>query len=148
METQGINILKTDIDPNIKQPTPLDTDAPNQPKPTYADSKITCTSKMQTTQAELQKAGQDDVCRICFEKPFDTVLFPCGHCGLCFVCCLKLLMLSGVCPLCRSKAGEIYRINIKTKIYNVVEIMEVVDQGNIGMYIELLDYINSLTKQG
>ncbi len=145
------NVIKVDSSPNQNQ-LRLDTDIslPNMKnKEKVIESKNTYTSKVQTTQVELQGkiAYQEETCRVCLEKPHDTVLFPCGHCNICFLCCLKLLRISDVCPLCRSQALEIYRINISSTIYNIVEITEVVDQGNIGMYIELLEYIDSLNKQ-
>ena len=134
MDNQS-NRLETDLAlPSIKN------------KAILYESKNIDTSKVQTTQIELQgKLGsQDDACKICFEKFFDSVFFPCGHCSACFVCSLKLLRSSGTCPLCRSEVREIIRINAVNSIYSIVEVLESVDGSNIGYYIELLSYIDSL----
>lgn len=113
------------------------------------ESKNFDTSKLQTSQIELQgKMGtSEDMCKICCEKFFDSVLFPCGHCSACFICSLKLLKSSGQCPLCRTFVHEIIRINTGNSIYSIVEVVEAVDSSNIGYYIELITYIDSLKEK-
>jgi len=38
-------------------------------------------------------------CFVCFEEYVDFVTFPCGH-ELCTICTLKVLEMTGKCPLC------------------------------------------------
>ena len=48
-----------------------------------------------------------DSCQVCYEYGQDSVIFNCGHGGLCFVCALKLICSSGVCHLCRQVLRDI-----------------------------------------
>ena len=158
LEATMNNLLNTDISkPNIsasvidRSSSHIETDLglPSMKNKTYIlESKATETFKVsQTTHAELQSkaAIHDDICKVCYEKPYDSVLFPCGHCQVCFICCLKLLKSSGLCPLCRTQVSEIDRISMGSGLYSLVEVLEVVDLGNISFYIELLNYIDSIT---
>ncbi|XP_037289999.1 E3 ubiquitin-protein ligase neur [Rhipicephalus microplus] len=52
----------------------------------------------------------DDDCRICFEKPIDSVLVKCGHSLTCHECGLKLLKEAPQCPVCRQRIQEVIRI--------------------------------------
>ena len=47
------------------------------------------------------KAEDADICQVCADHGIDSVLFYCGHGGLCFLCAIKILCSSGKCYLCR-----------------------------------------------
>jgi len=47
-------------------------------------------------------------CKICFEKPINTVIIPCGHLCSCSSCVPSIK--SNLCPICRQNIKEIIRI--------------------------------------
>jgi Zinc finger, C3HC4 type (RING finger) len=55
-----------------------------------------------------ESAKPDDDCFICYEKPIDCILVPCGHMVACMECAEKL---DGICCICKqeSEPQKIYR---------------------------------------
>jgi hypothetical protein len=47
----------------------------------------------------LLPANEYDQCCVCYDRPADTLLLPCGHDGTCLQCSLKVVD----CPLCRAR---------------------------------------------
>ena len=43
--------------------------------------------------------GGEDTCKICFTRPIDCVLVPCGHFFACMICAERLDDLP--CPICK-----------------------------------------------
>mmetsp|Transcript_4449 Transcript_4449/g.10336 ORF Transcript_4449/g.10336 Transcript_4449/m.10336 type:complete len:774 (-) Transcript_4449:62-2383(-) len=56
-------------------------------------------------QAEAD-GGELHVCKVCFEKPIDTVILECGHQIVCGECSGQI---GGLCPLCRQTITRIVR---------------------------------------
>ncbi|KAH6932355.1 hypothetical protein HPB50_004884 [Hyalomma asiaticum] len=53
----------------------------------------------------------DTDCRICFEKPIESVLINCGHSLTCHDCGMKLLQgRDPQCPVCRQRIANVIRI--------------------------------------
>ena len=84
----------------------------------------------------------DKTCRLCMEKKLDSVFFPCGHPTACFLCSIKVIISSGVCPFCRALIQEIYRYEEETGIPDLCKVIECVDFVNIIHYTKLLQ-VNS-----
>ena len=89
---------------------------------------------------ELSNNIDDKTCRICMEMKLDSVFFPCGHPTGCFLCSIKVIVTSGVCPFCRSMIQEIYRYEEET-IPDLCKVIECVDFVNIIHYTKLLQAI-------
>ena len=47
-------------------------------------------------------------CRICFDRPPDSVFMDCGHGGVCFECSLDVWRNTEECYLCRNVSGVFY----------------------------------------
>ena len=45
-------------------------------------------------------------CKVCFDRPIDTLIFPCKH----LVLCERCAVLSGTCPVCRGRVSELIRM--------------------------------------
>jgi hypothetical protein len=43
------------------------------------------------------------MCEICYDKPIDCALDPCGHEAMCIDCCKKIQNTTGKCPICRKQ---------------------------------------------
>jgi Zinc finger, C3HC4 type (RING finger) len=84
------------------------------------------------------KALDDKICKLCIEKKIDSVFFPCGHPTACFICSIKVIVSTGVCPLCRSSIQEIYRIEDESGFPELSKVIECVDFINIIHYTKLL----------
>lgn len=52
----------------------------------------------------------ENSCNICFARPIDTVLKPCGHGGFCSTCSYQM----ETCPLCREAIVQRIRSSLKT----------------------------------
>ena len=109
-------------------------------------NKSTCISDSKTfttnTGKDLQsKALDDKICKLCIEKKLDSVFFPCGHPTACFICSIKVIVSTGVCPLCRSSIQEIYRIEEESGFPELSKVIECVDFINIIHYTKLLQLI-------
>ncbi|KAH8046147.1 hypothetical protein JL722_13869 [Aureococcus anophagefferens] len=59
-----------------------------------------------------------ELCTICFERAADAAVFPCGHVGLCYQCCLGIHARGGPCPFCRTKLDQIVTIDRRYPLYN------------------------------
>jgi hypothetical protein len=57
-----------------------------------------------TSLEKLKSSFENSLCDICYERPKQTVLFPCNHYVCCYICMQKILFNSK-CPICRA---EIY----------------------------------------
>jgi len=53
-----------------------------------------------------------DTCTICFEKAKNAVILHCGHGGMCYNCCIDVLVTSGHCPFCRKEMQQIVTIGL------------------------------------
>jgi len=49
---------------------------------------------------------EDNFCKICFEKPMDSVIIPCGHVCICMDCSKGLVL----CPMCRNQIVQIIKM--------------------------------------
>ena len=56
------------------------------------------------------EGGKMSECKICFEKPIESALLPCGHSLLCTDCALALT--PPLCPVCRETVESVLRIFI------------------------------------
>lgn len=54
----------------------------------------------------------ETLCLICYERPPNVIIEPCGHGGVCSTCVLNLIQKEKICPLCREKMETIYVIQI------------------------------------
>ena len=48
-----------------------------------------------------QSSSSEAACTICYARPRDAALQPCGHGGFCFPCGKTLVAMHSRCPLCR-----------------------------------------------
>ncbi|EER12096.1 conserved hypothetical protein [Perkinsus marinus ATCC 50983] len=48
------------------------------------------------------QVDDEDACKVCYERPIDTVLVPCGHFVVCSACVLRLDGTDKQCPICRT----------------------------------------------
>jgi hypothetical protein len=73
------------------------------PARTPSSMTMTMTSSSSTDKvaAETVDTSDDDLCKLCFESPIDTVILDCGHALLCARCADELRIGAG-CPVCRS----------------------------------------------
>ena len=69
--------------------------------------------KDKKSKREAKKSNNDDsddelanLCKICFEKPIDTVILECGHQIVCELCSGSV---GNLCPLCRQPITRIVR---------------------------------------
>jgi len=67
-------------------------------------------SRAQTAYAMQQQQGPDgrrdeDLCKICYDRDIEMVLYPCGHFILCRWCAQKV----SDCPVCRSVITDVIR---------------------------------------
>jgi len=62
-------------------------------------------SPFQRPEPPLISADDSNLCQICFEKPVNTVLVPCGHSGLCMECAQAIH--SQPCPFCRRSISKV-----------------------------------------
>lgn len=64
-----------------------------------------------TSKAPPPVEEPDTDCRICFEKPIESVLINCGHSLTCHDCGMKLLQgRDPQCPVCRQRIANVIRI--------------------------------------
>ena len=56
-------------------------------------------------------AGADAgaTCVVCFDKPRNAVLTPCGHADLCMDCAREIASRQALCPVCRTKIESAHR---------------------------------------
>lgn len=54
-------------------------------------------------------SGEDALCVVCFERPPETTLEPCGHANLCITCLSRLAKRR--CPTCRARAKKVRLID-------------------------------------
>ena len=66
--------------------------------PTPADSQVS-----------LLTASSSE-CRICMERPVDSVLLPCAHSSLCFPCAQNVQQANNGCPICRTPIEQCIKI--------------------------------------
>jgi len=59
-------------------------------------------SKQQQLNEQVAQMEEARTCKICFERPVDTVLFPCSHICLCSKCTVAVVKKNKKCPICRS----------------------------------------------
>jgi len=48
----------------------------------------------------------DNICKVCFENPIDTVILECGHQVICHDCSKDI---GSLCPLCRGPISKIIK---------------------------------------
>jgi hypothetical protein len=66
-------------------------------------------SKQEKRKKKKPKDGDDEIaqlCKVCFEKPIDTVILECGHQIVCDGCSKQI---GSLCPLCRQTITKICR---------------------------------------
>lgn len=51
-----------------------------------------------------------NICLVCLEEPYNTVLLPCGHVWLCYACAQTLMVTTKTCPACRSHVESFHRV--------------------------------------
>eukprot|EP00742_Colponemidia_sp_Colp-10_P005563 GILJ01005946.1.p1 GENE.GILJ01005946.1~~GILJ01005946.1.p1 ORF type:complete len:633 (+),score=87.92 GILJ01005946.1:94-1992(+) len=59
-----------------------------------------------TGPSEEKPAEETTVCKVCFERPMDVVLYPCGHIVVCEACGALLRN----CPICRQAVREVVKV--------------------------------------
>jgi len=59
-------------------------------------------SKQKMLHEKITQLEEAKVCKVCYEKPADTILFPCSHFCLCYGCASVVLRRNNQCPICRT----------------------------------------------
>ena len=57
-----------------------------------------------------QNDQEKHICLVCLERPYNTVLLPCGHVWLCYECASTLMYTTKSCPACRSNVTSFHRV--------------------------------------
>lgn len=71
------------------------------PSSTMTMTSSSSTDKVAPETGNASDNDDDDLCKLCFESPIDTVILDCGHALLCARCADELRIDAG-CPVCRS----------------------------------------------
>jgi hypothetical protein len=53
---------------------------------------------------------EEDMCKICFARPQNTVFVPCGHLAQCEECTLERMKSSQNCDYCREPIVQIVKV--------------------------------------
>eukprot|EP00392_Amoebophrya_sp_AT5.2_P002362 g2367.t1 len=75
--------------------TPIDRDPDAKPK-----------KKKKKKKGDAAAEEEDNLCKVCFENPIDTVILDCGHQVVCQNCSTDI---GSLCPLCRNPIARIIR---------------------------------------
>lgn len=59
-------------------------------------------TKQKVLHEQVVQLEESRVCKICFERTVDTILFPCSHFCLCHDCTIAVVKKNKKCPICRS----------------------------------------------
>ena len=54
--------------------------------------------------------SEDGDCTVCFERPVNAALIPCGHLSMCYECAVKVKKRDRLCPLCRQPIKSVLRV--------------------------------------
>ena len=76
------------------------------PNPIHRDSASSAVNQEPTWGLDFDSQGPASVCKICFDRPVETVLLPCGHSLLCQHCAGTV---GRTCPMCRVKIQQVVR---------------------------------------
>jgi len=84
-------------------------DSSNPATKVATTTKASTTTTTPTTVATNSSAGADlvkaqgemDLCVLCFDKPINSVVIPCGHLAMCFDCGNEVKTSMKTCPVCR-----------------------------------------------
>lgn len=92
-------------------------DAPNakRQRTTDRDGPTSCTSHTTTTSADTSSEKRDEdtgLCRVCYERPINTVLIPCGHFGFCSECTTPAMLQTTrrKCFVCKTPVTAVQRV--------------------------------------
>ena len=53
---------------------------------------------------------EQQTCRVCFDKPRQCALRPCGHVTLCEACLARVMRVNRQCPVCRQRIDGYCRV--------------------------------------
>eukprot|EP01017_Pseudomicrothorax_dubius_P021792 TRINITY_DN2343_c0_g1_i1.p1 TRINITY_DN2343_c0_g1~~TRINITY_DN2343_c0_g1_i1.p1 ORF type:complete len:246 (+),score=30.04 TRINITY_DN2343_c0_g1_i1:127-864(+) len=62
------------------------------------------------TESRVSHFGEDDACRICYNRRLSTAFVPCGHSFACLPCAKQSVSLTGKCPVCKASNISIIKI--------------------------------------
>lgn len=73
------------------------------------------------------QSEEDKLCVICFNRPVNCAVMPCGHSSLCHFCAINIFDDRGTCPICRKKIFQVLQIdkNRNENIYKVITAWEI-----------------------
>lgn len=54
----------------------------------------------------IQQNSDNNLCKVCFKYPINTVMVPCGHQCICDVCAKQL---NKECPICRKRVNQVVK---------------------------------------
>ncbi|XP_066276098.1 uncharacterized protein [Branchiostoma lanceolatum] len=81
-----------------EEPSP----APSSPSPTPTDRRPDTEPR--------QPYHDDQTCAICYERPVNSVAYPCGHVCMCDRCGLLLKVEDANCPICRAPLFDVIKM--------------------------------------
>ena len=69
------------------------------------------TSPTSDSTTSTEATASDDCCEVCFVVPRGGfALVPCGHARFCEACAMRVSVMEGGCPVCRSEITMVMRI--------------------------------------
>ncbi|KYQ90712.1 hypothetical protein DLAC_09347 [Tieghemostelium lacteum] len=116
-QQQNININNNNQMINVQYQKPTSSSALDLDQNNYFNVNITTTTTTTTTQkhkrenstlqSTISSSSRDEkYCKVCWERPADTVLLWCGHYAICFYCSQYL----NNCPLCVQPIERVQRV--------------------------------------
>ncbi|CAN8063560.1 unnamed protein product [Agarophyton chilense] len=90
---------------NLSATPPLSPHLSEQPSPLSDSDDHSAPASPKHKQSETALLDSDSSCVVCFERPTNVKLDPCGHANLCDVCVSRLVKRR--CPTCRARARKV-----------------------------------------
>ncbi|KAI0561054.1 P-loop containing nucleoside triphosphate hydrolase [Gracilaria domingensis] len=90
---------------NLSATPPLSPQLSEQPSPLSDSDDHSTPSSPKENHSDKGLLDSDSSCVVCFERPSNVKLDPCGHANLCDVCVSRLVKRR--CPTCRARARKV-----------------------------------------
>lgn len=75
------------------------------------DGRVTeLEARVAALEEEVEGHSVDHTCRICEDRPIESVLVPCGHLCMCATCWTAIAERDRTCPICRQAVDSAVRI--------------------------------------